>query len=455
MSLLPWQRWLVIHALEIVEGRWRFRTVLVLVARQNGKTSLLKVLALYWLFVEQVALVLGTSTKLDYARESWDGAVQLARSAPDLSEMVPAGAAGVRRANGEQTMTTIDGCRYKIAAANADAGRSLTVHRLVLDELRQHKTWDAWGAATKAQNAVPDAQCWCITNAGEDDSVVLNDLRAKALETIDADVNGQIGLFEWSAPDGCPLGDVDGLLQANPATGYTIELATLLDQARTDPEPVHRTEVMCQSVTSLDAWQARFSAGWQQCTDPSSVPDERAGVAFSVEVSQDREMATIGMAGLTEDGRPHVEVAHRRRGTRWVIDELLRLQRQYRAPVAIDPSSPAGSLLEDLEAAGVEVAKPTSVDIVGACGALYDLVTGEAAGEDDAADVVRLVHRGQNDLTAAAGSAGRRSIADAWRFDRRGEADISPLYAVTLARWAWQTQLNTATYAATPGVWAV
>src|SRR5262245_1903413 len=37
--LLPWQEWAVIHALELnPDGTYRFRTVLILVARQNGKS---------------------------------------------------------------------------------------------------------------------------------------------------------------------------------------------------------------------------------------------------------------------------------------------------------------------------------------------------------------------------------------------------------------------------------
>ena len=36
IDLLPWQRWLLIHALELLEdGRPRFRTVLLLVARRR------------------------------------------------------------------------------------------------------------------------------------------------------------------------------------------------------------------------------------------------------------------------------------------------------------------------------------------------------------------------------------------------------------------------------------
>src|SRR5690606_26270390 len=68
----PWQEGTVIHACELLaDGRPRFRTVLVLVARQNGKTELLVIVSLFWMFVQRVALVLGMSTKVEYAAESW------------------------------------------------------------------------------------------------------------------------------------------------------------------------------------------------------------------------------------------------------------------------------------------------------------------------------------------------------------------------------------------------
>src|SRR4051812_38762322 len=37
LILLPWQRWLLLHMLELnPDGTFRFRTVVILVARQNG-----------------------------------------------------------------------------------------------------------------------------------------------------------------------------------------------------------------------------------------------------------------------------------------------------------------------------------------------------------------------------------------------------------------------------------
>ena len=59
VTFLPWQKWLSIHALELLpDGRLRFRTILVLVARQNGKSTWAKVLVLFLMMVRRVGLVL-------------------------------------------------------------------------------------------------------------------------------------------------------------------------------------------------------------------------------------------------------------------------------------------------------------------------------------------------------------------------------------------------------------
>ena len=68
--LVPWQRWLLIHAFEILgdlDGDWvlRFRTVLVLIARQNGKTLVTTVITLYFLYILGVSLIIGTAQELD------------------------------------------------------------------------------------------------------------------------------------------------------------------------------------------------------------------------------------------------------------------------------------------------------------------------------------------------------------------------------------------------------
>ena len=92
VHLLPWQRWLLIHMLELREdGSFRFRNVVVLVARQNGKTHLSKVLSLFFLFVLRVGLVLGIAQDLDIAEDTWRDACDLAKlplgKLPDLQRL--------------------------------------------------------------------------------------------------------------------------------------------------------------------------------------------------------------------------------------------------------------------------------------------------------------------------------------------------------------------------------
>jgi phage terminase large subunit-like protein len=234
------------------DGRPRFRQVLVLVARQNGKTELLVILTLYWLYVERVRLVLGTSTNLDYARESWEKAVTRAEETTDLAaEIAPN---GIRRANGEQALSTVWGGRYKIAASNRKGGRSLTIDRLVMDELREHHDWDAYNAAIPATNAVWDAQAYLISNQGDDRSVVLNALRDQSIEGLDE----RLGIFEWSSPDGMDATDVEALAMANPNLGRRINLDALMGDAKRaqaaggEQLAAFLTEVHCRRVSLLN-----------------------------------------------------------------------------------------------------------------------------------------------------------------------------------------------------------
>ena len=307
----PWQEWLVIHAGELLEdGRPRFRLVLVLVSRQNGKTELLVILTLWWMWVERVPLVLGTSTKLDYAAESWKKACRLARRHPILSREIDP-RRGIRRANGEQELwradtverITEEGSRYKIAASNEDGGRSLTVHRLVLDELRQHHDYSAFNAAVPATTAVPDAQVWMITNQGGDDSVVLHDHRSAALKYMKTgEGDPRLGLFEWSAPeDSSPL-DIDALAQANPNLGRRIDPQSLIGQAVTAVEKGgealagFKTEYMCMRVPKLDP--AVDPEGWELGLVDGDLSAVRDRIALCVDLAPDGMHATLVAAAI-------------------------------------------------------------------------------------------------------------------------------------------------------------
>lgn len=438
-SLIPWQEWALVHGLELHpdgSGRPRFRTIVLLVARQNGKTQLLVLLALWWLYVARVPLVLGTSTNLDYARESWERAVQLAEELDDLRALIPKN--GVRRANGEQELRTTDRARYKIATASRRGGRSLTVHRLIGDELREHHSWEALGAAEGAMNAVPDAQAWLLSNAGDDKSIVLNSLRDTALQQMTTGADEPIGLFEWSAPDGCALDDEEAWAQANPALGVTITRATLSGQAAraaADPEfePTFRTEALCQRVAVMNA--AVSPARWAECADPRPLDDLRDGLALCVDVAPDAQHATAVVA-VVDGERVRVEVVGAWSGPRAGRDlagALPDLVRRVRPRVlGWFPDGPAAALADELTPkrtrAGGRVEPVKRLH-----GALLQPVTTEVATAcvsfAEAVQVHTLAHPDDPLLTAHVLGADRQARGDRWVFSRRGSGHVDAAYA--------------------------
>jgi hypothetical protein len=433
----PWQEWLFIHGGELLpDGRPRFRKVLVEAARQNGKTEAPVILSLYWQFVDNVPLTLGTSTKVDYARESWRKACALAESAEQLDDLHGPGRKWKREANGEQESWTYAGARYKIAASNAMGGRSLTVHRLILDELRHHHDYSAWDASVPAGNAVRDFQVWALTNAGTDQSVVLNDLRDEAIRYIDTgEGDPRLGLFEWSCPEDADPLDLNELAKANPNLnaehGHGIDGEVLLadavravsigGQALTG----FQTENMCIRVRLLDP--AIDPQAWRRCMVPGNLERVRSRVAVCLDVAPDQQHATLVAAAVLDDGRVRVDVVQAWDGQGCIH----RLRREL--PALIDkvhpqafgwmPSGPAAVLTADLSErtgwppAGLAV-EPIKGEVTAVCMELKEQVNS-----------LQLVHSGDPLLTTHVTGASRFRQGDAWRFQRQGVGHCDAAYA--------------------------
>jgi hypothetical protein len=447
VPLDPWQRWLVIHGGELLpDGRPRFRQLLVLVARQNGKTTLLRVLTLWWLFVDLVesaldaddpVTVLGTSSKLDYARESWEGAVRIAQKRAALAAHLPKN--GVRKSNGEQTLATDYNTRYKIAAANDDAGRSLTISRLVLDELRQHHDWTCWNAAQPTTNAVADAQIWAISNQGSDASVVLDSLReagCRYLETGEGDPRS--GLFEWSSPNGSDPTDLAALAQANPNLGHRIDPDALLGEAMRAKVSGgkelagFRTEAMCMRVHLLDP--AIDPDGWAACgtATPIDLAGHRERVALCLDVSLDGTHATLAAAAVLEDGKTHVEIVAAWSGqgcTQQLRAELPSIATRVR-PRALGwfPNGPAAALtaaLAEQKRAAVRW-PPRRVEL----DEIRGEVTAVCMGLAEVVLAGDVVQPRDPMLDAHVDAAQKLMRGDAWVFGRKGSGPIDGAYAV-------------------------
>jgi len=479
IELFPWQKWLLIHMLELLpDDSLRFRTVLVLVARQNGKSTLSQVLALWFMYVYNVALVIGTAQDLDVAEEIWQGAVDLVTEVddddnpvrPDLFDLHERvvnvngkKALQLRRRPGQKI-----GSRWKVKAANRRAGRSLSGDLVLLDELREHQSWDAWGALTKTTMARAMALIVALSNAGDASSIVLRYLRKMAhaglgdpdginadddpaalLGTVDTDEldlddleldedDDTLGIFEWSAPPGCSIRDRNGWAQANPSLGHNPQFTerTVASACRTDPEWVFRTEVLCQWPEGTI--EGPFPPGsWEKSTDATSTISDDSLIPFCVDVSWDRATSHIGVAGYRPDELIHFEVVASRAGTDWVLPWLTDTEHPDRAtrPVVVQAAgAPASSLITALKDAGLTVLEWGGPELGRGTGLFYDAIR-SAIGEGDAPKGAR--HRPQPLLDVAAARAVPKSMGDAFVWDRKhSPVDVAPLIAVTGAVWA-------------------
>ncbi|HEY9413360.1 MAG TPA: terminase [Pseudonocardia sp.] len=415
--LLPWQEEFVIRALELNrDGTYRFRVVLGLVARQNGKTHLSRTVALWRLYVDGARLVLGVGQDVSLAREVWTACVDTIKAVPELADELEM----VRRVNGDEYFRLHNGARYKIGAANRSAGRGLSVDHLIMDEVREQRDWLAWAALSKTTSARPFAQTWAISNAGDDESIVLNHLREAALSGRDP----SICLLEWSAPDGCDLDDWDGIAQANPALGHPcgIAPAAIRSALGTDPPAIYRTEVLCQRVDALDS--AVDLGAWQSCKDPAgSLESVRERVVACVDVAPDAGHVSLIGAAVLADGRVRIEAI-----AAWSSTDAARfelgpmLERVNAAAVAWYPSGPAAALGPILR--GLNAVEIKGGAVAEACQSFADLVSAR-----------RVVHPGDPMIDSHVAGAQKLRQGDGWRFVRRGAGHVDGCYAAAGAAY--------------------
>jgi phage terminase large subunit-like protein len=361
LRLRPWQRWAAIHLGELLpDGRPRFRRLLIVIARQNGKTTLVYLLILFWMFVDRCPLIVASNADRAKAKAAWFEVIEMAETIPVLAAQLPA--THTRRTLSEEDFWNIHRSHYKFAAPNRRAGRAGTVHRGVLDELREHATFDAYEALYGAMTAVADAQLICITNQGSALAVVLHSLRDAAIRYITTGEGDlRLGLLEWSAPEGSAPTDVDGLAGANPALGDGILLDSLIGDAITaqieggDKLTGFLTEHMCIAVTLLKkAYDPQLWASRGPTPERPAIPlaEHRQRLALCVEVSIGQDHATLYGAAVI-DGRVHIEPIAAWDSTKELRDELPGLVERIRPRVlGWLPNGPTAAVLAALRNPG-------------------------------------------------------------------------------------------------------
>jgi hypothetical protein len=417
--LMPWQRLVADVGGEVdpLTGLPAYRDVVVTVPRQSGKTTLI----LSWMI--QRALGWGSAQKIVYSAQTGnDARKKLVEDWVPILEPRKA-RIGVRRilkGMGNESVEFRNGSRAVLMASGDDAGHGKTVHFAVKDEFFADFDDRRDQALGPAMITVADAQKLTASTAGTDASVPLNALVARGRAAVLSGETSGIAYFEWSAPDDADPDDPEVWWSCMPALGLTMtEDAVRHERDVTFAgKPGEFRRAYLNIATKSDE-RVIPAAAWDLVNDPGHKIAGSPQV-FAVDVNPERSTATI-----VAFGGDVLEVVDHRPGVGWLVDRVLELNEKWHPMWAADasPTSPTASLLTPIEAAGCKVEK---VNLSVASAALFDAVVDR-----------KVSIRRHPALDDAVAGAAKRPAGDGWCWSRlRSTVDISPLVAVTLARWA-------------------
>jgi phage terminase large subunit-like protein len=418
LPLIPWQRWVLDDLLAVDDvGMWRKKTALVLVARQNGKTHLARMLILSHLFLWGSKNVLGMSSNRNMALDTFR---QVAYTIQD-NEFLLKEVRQIRLANGQESITLKNGARYEIAAATRDAPRGKSVDGLLyIDELREW-TEEAYTAALPVTRAGPNAMTLMTSNAGDGFSSVLNNL----VERCKSYPPENLGYYEYSAPQHCKITDRKAWAMANPALGHLITEQTLEESVNTNSIEATRTEMLCQWVDSaVSPW---VYGSIEACSDstleipvgPQTImafdiaPTRRSGALVMGQVKNGKIVVGLAQLWSSEIAIDEVKMASD-------INEWARKYNPGISMICYDKYA-TQSIATKLEQSGWMLTDVSGQAFYQACSDLSDAM---ANG--------RMVHSGQVDLVQHLNNCAAKTNDAGWRIIRRKSAgDVTA--AISLA----------------------
>jgi phage terminase large subunit-like protein len=412
--LLPWQR-LLLDDMSTVDENGMFikKSSLVLLARQSGKSHMMRMRMLAGLFCFGEENILMMSSQRKMAIRSLEIMVMIVERNDFLLKQVKGGKIDTawRRTTGNEGLHLENGNRIEVIAANSDSARGLTADVLWIDELREvgEAAMDASKSTTLTR---PNSQRFYTSNAGSAESEVLIHMRERSMMKPPR----SLGFYEYSAPENCDIWDRKAWAMANPSLGILISEEAVEETIATSTVVAARTETLCQFVNTglTSPWTP---GSWEDLADKDMQMNPGMTVMFAFDVDpHTRRSASLVAGALLPDGRIALQLLQT-----WesliAVDELQiavdikKKADEWHPRLVLHDSYTTAAIAERLKNSGVAVEPVVGAQFYTACSTFKDAI-----------DNKRVVHAGQEVLDQQMLNVASSSKDTGWRIVRKKSA---------------------------------
>jgi phage terminase large subunit-like protein len=373
IKLDEWQTWLLRHLLERyptdhpnpdLAGRLRYRSCVVSVPRQSGKSLIGAILGL-WGVAMRNGQSLSLASNTEQAMVIYSRVLQTIMGNPELKEMF-------KKTTERRGIVSADGLsRYDVRPAKESSLQGLRVDTVLADELHIWKK-GMWTAVIQGTAASPDGIVIGITTAGDASSETLIDLYKQGERSVNGDpALERFGFFCWEAPEGSEI-DGDAILASNPAVECgRIPLERVLGDLATIPEHEARRYRLNQFISGAsEAWLPMpvFHANSGQGIG------DLEGSVLSVSVNSKLDFGTIAAAKKVGDKVQTELVASLiNPSENRLYDLLVTLYKTHKCSAIVIDGGNMPSLQKRLKNAGFPLWQLWSKEVAAACSTTFAL----------------------------------------------------------------------------------
>lgn len=406
--LLPWQRYVIrVLTEKNKDGSYRYRTVVLTVPRQSGKTTVVR--ALY----ATRALMKNSRKSFIFAQTGKDARERLFELAEQLTHSPMGKAIKVRRAAENPNISFPTGSKIQSFPPTAESTHGYSFEDAFLDEIFAFDDAtgsNLLGAIIPAMQTKKDRQIIFVSTKGTPNSTFLNGWIAKGREAVKEPAS-DIAYFEWALEEGLDAFDSEnwdfhpglqgGLISKDDISSATVNLS----KGEFTRAFMNRQTETLESVLDLAKWNA---------LEGSLTVPKRSDVAIAYEVSYDRSKAAIVAAW--KDGKTTcTKVLMTNTGTDWIQPALEELKELRPLTIGADKYAQnqviADSIAADNPDFGMKLLTPE--------GAKTGAVAFKARIEDGT-----IRHDGHLALKTGVSSAISRPMGEGWVFSHKSEPEL-------------------------------